>query len=77
MKKVIGISAIIIAMAFAYCGNHNGRGDDNTRSDSIMNSTTDSSYQNSDVSPTNPANMSTDTMRADSMRRAETTMHRN
>ena len=62
MKKLIGISAIIIGTALAYCGNNNHRGDDNTMSDSTMNSTTDSSYQNSNVSPTNPSNMRTDTI---------------
>ncbi|MBV4360104.1 hypothetical protein [Pinibacter aurantiacus] len=76
MKKTIGISTIIIGMFFAYCGNDNSRGSNNSGSDSIMNSNTDSSYQNSNASPTNPSNMSTDTLRADSIHRADTPMHK-
>jgi hypothetical protein len=76
MKKIIGISAIIMGMAFAFCGNHNERENGNTESDSTLNSTTDSSYQNSEASPTNPSNMSSDTMRRDSTPRADSPMHK-
>jgi hypothetical protein len=76
MKKVIGISAVILELIFAGCGNRNGREDDSTMSDSMLNSNIDSSYQNSNASPTNPSNMSSDTMRRDSMMRVDTPVHK-